>query len=129
MSDVYLSAKLQLPIMRRLQSVLQSSDWTGVERLVEELANCWRDGRQVFLCGNGGSAGNAIHLANDFLRHIQDNRIRSSGVSASGEFGGAYLLGERRGLRIDLFCATCGSGGVGAMSNRIVGERQLAQHR
>src|SRR3990172_7789335 len=28
---------------------------------------CWRTGRRVFLCGNGGSAGNAIHLANDFL--------------------------------------------------------------
>src|SRR5213079_3704559 len=26
--------------------------------------------RQVFLCGNGGSAGNAIHLANDFLYGI-----------------------------------------------------------
>ena len=27
-------------------------------------------GRQVFFCGNGGSAGNAIHLANDFLYGI-----------------------------------------------------------
>ena len=26
--------------------------------------------RQVFICGNGGSAGNAIHLANDFLYGI-----------------------------------------------------------
>ena len=55
---------------RRLQTVLQSSDWGGVERLAEELRDCWRTGRQVFLCGNGGSAGNAIHLANDFLYGI-----------------------------------------------------------
>ena len=52
---------------KRLQAVLQSTDWTGVARLAEELRDCWRTGRQVFLCGNGGSAGNAIHLANDFL--------------------------------------------------------------
>lgn len=66
---------------RRLQSVLQSSDWTGVERLAEELVRCWRDGRQVFLCGNGGSAGNAIHLANDFLYGI--SKTLGSGLRVS----------------------------------------------
>lgn len=65
----------------RLQSVLKSSDWTGVARLAEELANCWRDGRQVFLCGNGGSAGNAIHLANDFLYGI--SKTLGSGLRVS----------------------------------------------
>ncbi len=30
----------------------------------------WRDGRDVYFCGNGGSAGNAIHLANDYLYGI-----------------------------------------------------------
>jgi D-sedoheptulose 7-phosphate isomerase len=65
----------------RLQSVLQSSDWTGVERLAEELGRCWRDGRQVFLCGNGGSAGNAIHLANDFLYGV--SKTFGSGLRVS----------------------------------------------
>lgn len=54
----------------RLQAVLRATDWTSVARLAEELLNCWRTDRQVFLCGNGGSAGNAIHLANDFLYGI-----------------------------------------------------------
>ena len=31
------------------------------------LRQAWRDGRTIYLCGNGGSAGNANHLANDFL--------------------------------------------------------------
>lgn len=52
---------------QRLQGVLQAADWTNVARLAEELRECWRRGRGVFLCGNGGSAANAIHLANDFL--------------------------------------------------------------
>jgi D-sedoheptulose 7-phosphate isomerase len=52
---------------RRLRDVLQSADWTQVARLAEGLRECWHAGRQVFLCGNGGSAANAIHLANDFL--------------------------------------------------------------
>lgn len=63
---------------RRLQSVLQSTDWSGVGRLAEELHDCWRSGRQVFMCGNGGSAGNAVHLANDFLYGI--SKTRGSGL-------------------------------------------------
>lgn len=31
------------------------------------LHEAWRTGHSVYLCGNGGSASNAIHLANDFL--------------------------------------------------------------
>ena len=66
---------------RRLHVVLQCSDWSGVERLAEELRDCWRTGRQVFLCGNGGSAGNAIHLANDFLYGV--SKTIGSGLRVS----------------------------------------------
>src|SRR5882757_6460714 len=51
----------------RLQNVLAIADWSGVSLLAHDMLRCWREKRQVFLCGNGGSAGNAIHLANDFL--------------------------------------------------------------
>ena len=54
----------------RLSSVLQTYEWGTVESLAQAVERCWRDGRQVFLCGNGGSAGNAIHLANDYLYGI-----------------------------------------------------------
>ena len=54
----------------RLQTVLQGASWDGVTLLGEELLDCWKTGRQVFMCGNGGSAGNAMHLANDFLYGI-----------------------------------------------------------
>ena|ERR1700730_3856449 len=39
----------------------------AVSILGEALRESWKLGRAVYLCGNGGSAGNAIHLANDFL--------------------------------------------------------------
>ena len=54
----------------KLSDVLGSSDWSGVAQLGEDMRECWLAGRQVFFCGNGGSAGNAIHLANDFLYGI-----------------------------------------------------------
>ena len=52
---------------RRLQAAMQVADWEGVARLAEAMRDCWGEGRQVFLCGNGGSAGNAMHLANDLI--------------------------------------------------------------
>ena len=54
----------------RLRSVLDTYDWGNVEPLAVAVERCWNDGCQVFLCGNGGSAGNAIHLANDYLYGI-----------------------------------------------------------
>jgi D-sedoheptulose 7-phosphate isomerase len=66
----------------RLRSVLATTDWSGVAQLGEELLDCWKTRRQVFLCGNGGSAGNAIHLANDFLYGISRQKGSALRVTA-----------------------------------------------
>ncbi|UOG42751.1 SIS domain-containing protein [Leptospira noguchii] len=50
----------------RLQSVLVPERASEIERLALSLKDAWETKKQVFFCGNGGSAGNAIHLANDF---------------------------------------------------------------
>jgi D-sedoheptulose 7-phosphate isomerase len=54
----------------RLQTSLASAEWSGVTQLATDIYTCWLEKKQVFICGNGGSAGNAIHLANDFLYGI-----------------------------------------------------------
>ena len=56
-----------LQYAERLSGVISSTDWSNVGLLGEDIRRCWLEGRRVFLCGNGGSAGNAIHLANDLL--------------------------------------------------------------
>ena len=55
---------------KRLQASLAEAEWSGVAQLAVDIHTCWLEKKQVFLCGNGGSAGNAIHLANDFLYGI-----------------------------------------------------------
>ena len=55
---------------KNLNDLLGSTDWSGVAQLGMDMRECWLEGRQVFFCGNGGSAGNAIHLANDYLYGI-----------------------------------------------------------
>jgi D-sedoheptulose 7-phosphate isomerase len=59
---------------QRLSELLLGFDWAPVMRLAEDLRDCWRTGRQVFLCGNGGSAGNAAHIANDFLYPVSKRK-------------------------------------------------------
>ncbi|OGW31687.1 MAG: phosphoheptose isomerase [Nitrospirae bacterium RIFOXYB2_FULL_43_5] len=54
----------------RLQSVLLNTAWDKVALLAQDVRKCWLSNRQVFLCGNGGSAANAMHIANDFLYGI-----------------------------------------------------------
>ena len=71
---------------RRLSQTLAEFDWSPVERLADDLLDCWSTGRQVFLCGNGGSAGNANHLANDFMYPLSKRKgsgIRVHALSAN----------------------------------------------
>lgn len=58
----------------RLQGVLASADFTGVAELGRAMRECWSAGRCMYLCGNGGSAGNAVHLANDLVYGIAKDR-------------------------------------------------------
>ncbi|MDD5108725.1 MAG: SIS domain-containing protein [Candidatus Omnitrophica bacterium] len=51
----------------RLSNCMQSYDWSTVERLAQKISSAQEEDRHIFLCGNGGSAANAIHIANDFL--------------------------------------------------------------
>ena len=55
--------KLFADYSKRLSAVLDTFDWTPVERLAYELRDCWLTGRQVFFVGNGGSGGNAYDSA------------------------------------------------------------------
>ena len=52
--------------------------------LANKMWEAWKAGRTIFFCGNGGSAGNANHLANDFL------------------YGAGLKNGK--GLRVDSLC-------------------------
>lgn len=42
-------------------------DFDAILLAGERFFEAWKSGHQVFLCGNGGSAANAIHIANDLF--------------------------------------------------------------
>ena len=51
----------------KLENQMRHISLEDVELFAKALLNAWENKKQVFIFGNGGSAGNAIHLANDFL--------------------------------------------------------------
>jgi D-sedoheptulose 7-phosphate isomerase len=53
--------------LARLHNACEAIPLDKVELLASALLTAWKEKRQVFIFGNGGSAGNAIHLANDFV--------------------------------------------------------------
>ncbi|MEM9015685.1 MAG: SIS domain-containing protein [Verrucomicrobiota bacterium] len=69
-----------------LARALQDADWTPVEKLAEILEEARTSRKQVFLCGNGGSAANALHIANDLTAAIYKgsrNAIRTHALTAN----------------------------------------------
>lgn len=53
------------PYLGRLNQELDRLDRDAIRRLADAVYDCWRDGRFVFLVGNGGSGCNASHMAED----------------------------------------------------------------
>jgi D-sedoheptulose 7-phosphate isomerase len=109
---------------QRLSAVLANADWSGVADLGAEMLRCWRNRAQVFICGNGGSAGNAIHLANDYLYGIAKQTgggLRVKALSANpavitclaNDVGYAQIYSEQlavHGESGDLLIVLSGSG-------------------
>jgi D-sedoheptulose 7-phosphate isomerase len=71
----------------RLGGMLAKMDWTPVQSLAADLLDCWRNQHRLFICGNGGSAANAMHIANDLLygvSKLKGNGLRAEALPVNG---------------------------------------------
>jgi D-sedoheptulose 7-phosphate isomerase len=123
----------------RLSNVLAQADWSSVATLASEIDTCWKNKNQVFLCGNGGSAGNAIHLANDFLYGVAKKHgggIRVNALSANpavltclaNDIGYDRIFSEQLavlGARGDILIALSGSGNSPNIVQAIVTAKEM----
>lgn len=108
----------------RLTKVINGFDWKVLEELASDVANVWKNGNQLLFCGNGGSAGNAIHLANDFVYGVAKKTgggIRALSLSANpavitclaNDVGYEHIYSEQlavQGKRGDVIIVLSGSG-------------------
>jgi len=54
--------------LRELESISRRISQEDIDKVIELLYEAWRNGRQVFLAGNGGSASTATHFASDLAK-------------------------------------------------------------
>ena len=64
--------------LSELKAALDTLDLSAVQRAREWVGEIRREGRQLFLCGNGGSAATASHLANDLGKGASYGRPREN---------------------------------------------------
>ncbi len=50
------------------KGIAEAISVTDIEKCVEILFEAWKNGREVFTCGNGGSASTATHFACDLMK-------------------------------------------------------------
>jgi D-sedoheptulose 7-phosphate isomerase len=83
--------------MTQLQRAIEDSvaalrGLTGLEeplnRAAQMVLRCLTSGRKLLICGNGGSASDATHLATEFLcRYVEDRRpYPAISLTANGEY-------------------------------------------
>lgn len=108
----------------KLSGVLNTSSWAAVEELANDMLEAWPRGAQIFFCGNGGSAGNANHLVNDFIYGVAKQSgagIRAISLSANSavmtclanDVGYDYIFSEQLAVQAnagDLLVVLSGSG-------------------
>ncbi len=78
---------------------LRSVDSTEVEGLIDILFSAYKDGRKVFVIGNGGSAANASHFAQDLAKGTlvdpnQEKRLRALSLTDNLPFFSALANDE-----------------------------------
>ena len=101
----------------RLQRALAQASWHGVSQLADALLECWRQRRQVFLCGNGGSAGNAVHLAND----IGYDQIFAEQLAVHGAAGDVLIVLSGSGNSPNILRALERARALGVKSYAVLG--------
>ncbi len=79
----------------RLGDLLQHIDPAPIDRLADVLFDAWRDGRRVFIFGNGGSALTASHQACDLQKTASvDGRPRLQVSALTDNIGLLTAIGN-----------------------------------
>ena len=125
-----------------LSTTLTAQVMEQAAEMGQVLLEAWRAQKQVYLCGNGGSAANAMHLANDLIYGAGvGNRggLRAEALSANtavltclaNDIGYANIFAEQlriKGQAGDVLIVFSGSGNSPNVVKAIEQAHQLAMH-
>lgn len=61
---------------------INSINFSEIDNLSKKIIKIWKKKKKLLICGNGGSAGNSCHIANDFTYGIGMGKITGLNVEA-----------------------------------------------
>lgn len=105
--------------LNSLNSTFELDAWNNVQSLCERLEDAKNKKKSVFIFGNGGSAANALHLANDLIfgefgLDVEALPSNSSVITClANDLGYEHIFSEQlriKGRQGDLAIALSGSG-------------------
>jgi D-sedoheptulose 7-phosphate isomerase len=53
-----------------VKRIIETISLRDIESFIDVLYNAWKEGRNVFIAGNGGSASTATHFASDLMKFV-----------------------------------------------------------
>lgn len=125
--------------LAELSLALNAQAMNEIQQLCNHLLSAWSNDKSIYLCGNGGSAGNSIHLANDFIYGAGKSNLKGLRVEAlpansavitclANDIGYENIFSEQisvKGNRDDILIVLSGSGN----SKNIVNALQVANNK
>ena len=107
----------------KLNNTLKTAPVENINLLIKHIHKLRKNNKRLFICGNGGSAANAIHIANDFIftKSSKKKMINVEALTAnnaivtciSNDLGYKYIFSkqlENKATQNDLLLLLSGSG-------------------
>jgi len=109
--------------LSKLNDTIKNIPVEKINLLIKKVHKVKKDNKKLFICGNGGSAANAIHIANDFI-FTKSSKKKMVDVEAltsnnaiitciSNDIGYKYIFSkqlENKAKKNDLLLLLSGSG-------------------
>lgn len=127
--------------IKSLVATLQTFDSTAIASLAAGIVRMKAAGGTLYICGNGGSAANAMHIANDFTFGVSPNgnAIKVEALPANSsvltclanDIGYENIFSHQlkiKGQAADMLLVLSGSGNSANILNAIAQAKQLGMY-
>jgi D-sedoheptulose 7-phosphate isomerase len=85
--------------LRTFHELKASGFFTSISKAMELVTATFQAGRKILICGNGGSAADAQHLAAEIVGHFQTKRLGLPAIALSTDSSILTALGNDLGFR------------------------------
>ena len=130
---MYKNQKIEKDYLAKLVKVLEQNKSKEIYNLYNLILKTWKKNQSIFICGNGGSAANSNHIANDLSIAAVKNSKRGLKVESlasnssvmtciANDYGYEKIFSEQlrnKGSKEDLLLVLSGSGNSKNILNAI----------